>query len=138
MVTDSKENMVVTLAEALQMAEDKGLDLVEVSPNADPPVCRIMDYGKFKYESQKKEAEARKKQKIIEIKEIKFRPKIDIHDYETKKGHVVRFLKAGDKVCQHARRMRSLVGGQFGQRQAGFHDAIITRRGRRIGILPPW
>ena len=89
---------VVTPARALQLAEEAGLDLVEISPNAKPPVCKIMDFGKFKYETQKKEAEARKKQKIIEIKEVKFRPNTDTHDYEVKMRNVVRFLEGGDKV----------------------------------------
>ena len=80
------------------MAENVGLDLVEISPNANPPVCKIMDYGKYKYETQKKEAEARKKQKTIEVKEIKFRPNTDKHDYEVKMRNVVKFLKNGDKV----------------------------------------
>jgi translation initiation factor IF-3 len=82
----------------MQMAEEAGLDLVEISPNAVPPVCKIMDFGKFKYETQKKEAEARKKQKIIEIKEIKFRPNTDSHDYEVKMRSVFKFLENGDKV----------------------------------------
>ncbi len=89
---------VVTPAHALAMAEEVGLDLVEISPNATPPVCKIMDVGKFKYESQKKAAEARKKQKIIEIKEVKFRPNIDTHDYDVKMRSVNRFLEEGDKV----------------------------------------
>lgn len=80
------------------MAFDAGLDLVEISPNANPPVCKIMDYGKFKYEQQKRESEARKKQKIIEIKEIKFRPGTDTHDYEVKMRSVIKFLQNGDKV----------------------------------------
>ena len=80
------------------LAEEAGLDLVEISPNAEPPVCKIMDFGKFKYEQQKKEAEARKNQKIIEIKEIKFRPGTDTHDYEVKMRSVKRFLEEGDKV----------------------------------------
>jgi translation initiation factor IF-3 len=74
------------------------LDLVEVAPQAKPPVCRIMDYGKYKYERDVRQKEARKKQAKVEVKEIKFRPKIDTHDYETKKGHVVRFLRAGARV----------------------------------------
>ncbi len=82
----------------MMMAEDAGLDLVEISPNANPPVCKIMDFGKFKYETQKKEAEARKKQKIIEIKEVKFRPNTDNHDYDVKMRNVVKFLNNGDKV----------------------------------------
>jgi len=84
--------------QALILARQKGLDLVEISPNNDPPVTKILDYGRFKYQSQKKAAEARKKQKTVEIKEIKMRPKIGVHDYETKKGHVVRFLNARAKV----------------------------------------
>ena len=82
----------------LALAEDAGLDLVEISPNANPPVCKIMDYGKYKYETQKKEAEARKKQKTIEIKEIKFRPNTDSHDYDVKMKSVFKFLENGDKV----------------------------------------
>ncbi|MDH5530264.1 MAG: translation initiation factor IF-3 [Paracoccaceae bacterium] len=89
---------VVTPARAMAMAEEAGLDLVEISPNAEPPVCKIMDFGKYKYETQKREAEARKKQHIIEIKEIKFRPGTDIHDYEVKMRSVVKFLEGGDKV----------------------------------------
>ena len=82
----------------MQLAEDAGLDLVEISPNADPPVCKIMDFGKFKYEQQKRESEARKKQKIIEIKEIKFRPNTDTHDYDVKMRSIRKFLDEGDKV----------------------------------------
>jgi len=82
----------------MKLAEEAGLDLVEISPNASPPVCKIMDFGKFKYEQQKRESEARKKQKIIEIKEIKFRPNTDVHDYEVKMRSVVKFLEGGDKV----------------------------------------
>lgn len=93
------ENLgVVTPSRAMQLAEDAGLDLVEISPNASPPVCKIMDFGKFKYEQQKRESEARKKQKIIEVKEVKFRPNTDIHDYDVKMRNVVRFLENGDKV----------------------------------------
>jgi translation initiation factor IF-3 len=80
------------------LAEQAGLDLVEISPNASPPVCKIMDFGKFKYEQQKRESEARKKQKTIEVKEVKFRPNTDVHDYEVKMRNVFRFLEAGDKV----------------------------------------
>jgi translation initiation factor IF-3 len=89
---------IVPLAQALKLAEDTDLDLVEVAPMARPPVCKLMDYGKFKYESAQKAREARRNQALTVIKEMKLRPKIDPHDYETKKGHVVRFLKAGDKV----------------------------------------
>ena len=83
---------------ALALAEESGMDLVEIQPQADPPVCKIMDFGKFKYENQKREAEARKKQKIIEIKEIKFRPGTDDHDYDVKMRAVLKFLGEGDKV----------------------------------------
>ena len=85
-------------AEALKLAGEADLDLVEVAPTARPPVCKLMDYGKFKYENAQKAREARRNQTNVIIKEMKLRPKIDAHDYETKKGHVVRFLKAGDKV----------------------------------------
>ena len=89
---------VVTPAHAISLAEEVGLDVVEISPNANPPVCKIMDLGQFKYESQKKAAEAKKKQKVIEVKEVKFRPNIDTHDYDVKMRNVNRFLEAGDKV----------------------------------------
>ncbi|MEZ5115684.1 MAG: translation initiation factor IF-3 [Candidatus Nanopelagicales bacterium] len=89
---------IVRIDDALRLAQESDLDLVEVAPMAKPPVCKLMDYGKFKYESAMKQREARKNQVNTVIKEMKLRPKIDPHDYETKKGHVVRFLKAGDKV----------------------------------------
>ena len=89
---------IVAVGDALRMAEEQNVDLVEIAPLAVPPVCKLMDYGKFKYESALKAREDRKKQVNTVIKEMKLRPKIDTHDYETKKGHVVRFLKAGDKV----------------------------------------
>ena len=86
------------LPDALQLAEEAGLDLVEIVPNKVPPVCRILDYGKFRFLEQKKAAEARKKQKIVEVKEIKLRPGIDNHDYDTKMKAVRRFFEEGDKV----------------------------------------
>jgi translation initiation factor IF-3 len=89
---------VVDIVEALRLSEEDGLDLVEIVPNANPPVCKILDYGKFRFNEQKKAAEARKKQKIVEIKEIKLRPGIDDHDYETKMKAVRRFFDEGDKV----------------------------------------
>ncbi|MFN4309896.1 MAG: translation initiation factor IF-3 [Ferrovibrio sp.] len=89
---------VVPIREALRIAEEAGLDLVEISPTAQPPVAKVLDYGKYKYEEQKKAAEARKKQKVIEIKEIKLRPMIDTHDYDVKMRAMVRFLEEGDKV----------------------------------------
>ena len=84
--------------EALKLAKERGLDLVEISPTAQPPVCKIMDYGKFLYENEKKERAAKKKQKIITVKEVKFSINVDDHDYVTKKNHVLRFLGEGDKV----------------------------------------
>ena len=89
---------IVSLQEALSYADRLNLDLVEVAPMANPPVCKVMDYGKYRYEQEQKAKEARKRQTTISIKEIKLRPKIDDHDFETKKGHVERFLKKGDKV----------------------------------------
>lgn len=89
---------IVRLEQALQLAREADLDLVEVAPDARPPVCKLMDYGKFKYENAQKARESRRNQAHTVIKEMKLRPKIDEHDYETKKGHVVRFLKGGDKV----------------------------------------
>ncbi len=89
---------IFSVQEAQRMADAAGLDLVEISPNTDPPVCKILDYGKYKYEQQKKAAEARKKQKIIDIKEIKVRPGIEKHDYEVKMRNARRFLEEGDKV----------------------------------------
>ena len=95
---DGEQLGVLDTREAISKAEDFGLDLVEVQPNVDPPVCKILDYGKYKYEAQKRANEARKKQKIIEVKEIKLRPNIDEHDYQVKMRNVVRFLSGGDKV----------------------------------------
>ncbi len=89
---------VVSTREGMEMAREAGLDLVEVSPNADPPVCKILDFGKYKYELQKKRNEARKKQKVIEVKEIKLRPNIDENDYGVKMRNMRKFLEEGDKV----------------------------------------
>jgi translation initiation factor IF-3 len=112
---DGENVGVVTPQRAMEMAEEAGLDLVEISPSATPPVCKIMDFGKYKYEQQKREAEARKKQHIIEIKEIKFRPGTDIHDYEVKMRSVVKFLEGGDKVKVTLRfRGREMAHQQLG------------------------
>ncbi len=88
----------VLIADALERALEAGLDLVEISPNSEPPVCKILDYGKYKYQAQKKAAEARKKQRTIEVKEIKMRPNIDTHDYDVKMRSMRRFFEEGDKV----------------------------------------
>jgi translation initiation factor IF-3 len=95
---EGRNRGAVSLAEAQQAADEAGLDLVEIVPNAVPPVCKILDYGKFRFLEQKKSAEARKKQKIVEVKEIKFRPGIDDHDYDVKMKAVRRFFEEGDKV----------------------------------------
>jgi len=95
--TGEKRGVVAT-ADAIEIAVNAGLDLVEVSPNTQPPVCKILDYGKYKFQQQKKKAEAKKKQKVVEIKEIKMRPNIDQHDYDVKSRAMKRFFEDGDKV----------------------------------------
>lgn len=95
---DGQQMGVYLVSQALRVAEQEGLDLVEIAPNAEPPVCRIMDYGKYKYEQAIKAKQARKNQSRIETKEMKFRPKIDVGDYTTKKKHIIRFLEEGSKV----------------------------------------
>jgi translation initiation factor IF-3 len=95
---DGEKQGEMPLDAALQAAQEAGLDLVEVSPNANPPVCKIVDYGKLKYQEQKKKAEAKKKQKTQDVKEIKMRPNIDIHDYQVKTKAMTRFFEEGDKV----------------------------------------
>jgi translation initiation factor IF-3 len=95
---DGQQIGIVSIQDAMQRAQDLDLDLVEVAPQANPPVCRIMDYGKFKYERDVRQKEARKRQVRVEVKEMKMRPKIDPHDYRTKKGHIERFLNQGARV----------------------------------------
>ncbi|MBN9000060.1 MAG: translation initiation factor IF-3 [Rhizobiales bacterium] len=95
---DGQNVGIKSIDEALALASDSGLDLVEISPNAEPPVCKILDFGRFKYQTQKKANEARKKQKVVEVKEIKMRPAIDDHDYEVKMKAIKRFFEEGDKV----------------------------------------
>jgi len=122
------------------------LDLVEISPNAKPPVCKIMDFGKFKYEQQKKESEARKKQKIIEVKEVKFRPNTDVHDYDVKMRNVVKFLTNGDKVKVTLRfRGREMAHQDLGRRllervaadteEIGKVEAIPKMEGRQMVMM---
>lgn len=108
---------VVTIQAALSAAEDSGMDLVEISPNADPPVCKLLDYGKFKYEAQKKANEARKRQKTIDVKEIKMRPNIDDHDYDVKMRAMTKFIGEGDKVKFTIRfRGRELAHPEIGRK----------------------
>ena len=95
---EGKQVGIVALQQAQDMAREKDLDLVEISPSANPPVCKIMDYGKYVFQQKKKQAEAKKKQKVIVVKEVQFRPRIDEHDFEFKKNNVIRFLQHGDKV----------------------------------------
>ncbi|MDD5748391.1 MAG: translation initiation factor IF-3 [Actinomycetota bacterium] len=95
---DGKQLGIKSIEEAQRIALEEDLDIVEVSPQSNPPVCRIMDYGKFLFEREQKEKAARKKQSFVVVKEMKMRPKIDLHDYETKKSHIVRFLSQGNKV----------------------------------------
>ena len=114
---DGSQVGVVSIAEAQEMADEAGLDLVEVSPHADPPVCKVLDYGKYKYEAQKKANEARKKQKIIEVKEIKMRPGIEEHDYQVKMRSVRKFIGNGDKVKMTIRfRGREMAHQELGLR----------------------
>lgn len=99
LIDDKGDNHgTITIEHALELARESGMDLVEISPNQSPPVVKILDYGRYKYQAQKKATEARKKQKVIEIKEIKMRPNIDIHDYQVKMRAIKRFFEEGDKV----------------------------------------
>src|ERR1700749_3710756 len=108
---------IMPTSSALEAAEEVGMDLVEISPNSDPPVCKILDYGKYKFQEQKKKNEARKRQKVVEIKEIKLRPNIDIHDYEVKARSMTRFFEEGDKVKVTLRfRGRELAHPELGMK----------------------
>lgn len=117
-IDDTGEQLgIMSPQQALVIARDKGLDLVEISPTASPPVCRIMDYGRYHYQEQKRSREARKNQKSIELKEIKFRPKVDQHDYNFKKKHIERIVKEGDKVkATIFFRGREMAHPDFGRR----------------------
>ena len=114
---DGNQVGVMATIEAKRIAEEAGLDLVEVAPNARPPVCRIMDYGKYKYEQSKKAQESKKKQHIINLKEMRYRPKIEEHDFQFKTRHVRQFLEEGNKVrCFVLFRGRERAHTEFGQR----------------------
>jgi translation initiation factor IF-3 len=113
---DGKNHGTVDFHQAMELAQQAGLDLVEIAPNSTPPVCKILDYGKYKFQAQKKAAEARKKQKIVEIKEIKLRPMIDDHDYDVKMRSMKRFFEEGDKVKVTLRfRGREMAHQELGQ-----------------------
>ena len=123
---------LVSREKALELAQEEGLDLVEVSPNASPPVCKILDFGKYKFAAQKKAAQARKKQKTIEVKELKLRPNIDTHDYDVKMRSVSRFLASGDKVKLTMRfRGREMAHLELGARVL---ERIRTDLGESIKI----
>ena len=145
---DADGNMIgiISPEQANIMAREVGLDLVEISPNAAPPVCKIMDFGKFKYDQQKREAEARKKQKTIDVKEIKFRPNTDIHDYEVKMRSVTKFLDHGDKVKITMRfRGREMAHQELGKdllervaedtAEIGKIDSIPKMEGRQMTMM---
>ncbi len=113
--SEGENHGTVPITDAVSRAEQAGLDLVEISPNAEPPVCKILDYGKYKYQAQKKAAEARKKQKTFEVKEIKMRPNIDTHDYQVKMRSILKFFDQGDKVKVTLRfRGREMAHQQLG------------------------
>ena len=143
---DGENVGVVSPARGLDLAEEAGLDLVEISPNATPPVCKIMDFGKFKYEQQKKEAEARKNQKVIDVKEVKFRPNTDTHDYDVKMRNVEKFLGNGDKVKVTLRfRGREMAHQELGRKllervaedtaEIGKVEAIPKMEGRQMVMM---
>lgn len=126
---DGEQIGITPFREAMQMAIDANLDLVAVAATAKPPVCRIMDYGKYRYEMQKKEKEARKNQKIVDIKEVRFSATIDEHDYQTKMRNVVKFLKDGDKVkCSIRFRGRQITHADIGQR-------VLDRVGQEVAEI---
>ncbi len=113
---EGKQVGIVPIAQAQEMAREKDLDLVEISPTANPPVCKIMDYGKFIFQQKKKQSEAKKKQKVIIVKEVQFRPRIDEHDFDFKKNNIIRFLQHGDKVKASVRfRGREMTHMELGR-----------------------
>ena len=145
---DGAQLGIMSSAAALEIAEGKDLDLVKIAPGSNPPVCKIMDFGKFKYENQKREAEARKKQKIIEIKEIKFRPGTDTHDYDVKMRSVLKFLGEGDKVKVTLRfrgremahqelglELLNRVAADVGEAAAGKIEAMPKLEGKQMVMM---
>jgi translation initiation factor IF-3 len=130
LIDENGENKgAVDLQNALERASEAGLDLVEISPNADPPVCKILDYGKYKFQAQKKAAEARKKQKTVEVKEIKMRPNIDTHDYDVKMRSMKRFFEEGDKVKVTLR----FRGREMAHQELGM--ALLDRVREQVGEM---
>jgi translation initiation factor IF-3 len=147
LIDDEGEQIgIVQIAQAQAMAEEKGLDLVEVAPQAKPPVCKIMDYGKYLFQQKKKASEAKKKQKVILVKEVQFRPRIDDHDYNFKRNHVLRFLDDGAKVKAIVRfRGREMAHMELGRaildrllediKGKGVADGIPSLQGNRMSIV---
>ena len=127
---------IMSAKDAYKMARDADLDLVKIAPTAKPPVCKIIDYGKYKYEQAMKAKQARKKQTRVEVKEMKFRPKIDVGDYETKKGHVMRFLRRGDRVkitiMFRGREMAQDGGTQHAHAGLAHQGGLRRRTGARV------
>ena len=125
--SDGAQLGIVSIEDAMSKAENKGLDLVLIAPQAKPPACKLMDYGKYKFEQGKRDKEARKNQKVVNIKEIRISPSIDVHDFNTKVNQTVKFLKSGDKVKVTVRfRGRELHHAELGQELLGkFADAIV-------------
>lgn len=130
LISDTGEQLgIVPVRDALRIASERGLDLVEVAPLARPPVCRVMDFGKFKYEQSKRERDARKRQKIVEIKEIKMRPNIEDHDFEVRVRNAERFLQEGDKIkCTIMFRGREIVHSELGR-------AVLEKLAERLRDL---
>ena len=147
MISDEGEQVgIVPIAQARAMAEEKLLDLVEIAPTAKPPVCKIMDYGKYIFQQKKKQNEAKKKQKVILIKEVQFRPRIDDHDFNFKKNHVLRFLEDGAKVKATIRfRGREMAHQELGRavldrllaevEGKGVVEGIPQLQGNRMAII---
>lgn len=129
---DGSQVGIISNTEALALAEERGLDLVEVAPNSDPPVCRIMNYGKFKFQQSKKSQDARKKQKTIQVKEIKFRPRIDQHDFDFKFKHICKFIDQGNKVKAFVHfRGREMAHKDHGKR---ILDRIVEELGEAVVV----
>ena len=134
---DGENHGELSVEDALEIAAEAGLDLVEVSPNMKPPVCKVLDYGKYKYQAQKKANEARKKQKTIEIKEIKMRPNIDTHDYDVKMKAIRRFFENGDKVKVTLRfRGREMAHQELGCQAAQQASRMRPRKWPRSNLIP--
>jgi len=149
LIGDEGEQLgILAVDEALRIAEERGYDLVEVAPTARPPVCKIMDYGKFKYEQAKRDREARKKQHNVQLKEIRYRPNIEDHDFDFKTNHVLEFLREGNKVkvtvmfrgremshTEHGRQVLDRVGATITQAAAGSVESTPKLEGRNMSMI---